>query len=252
MNKTNVPKDPKLPLSKTSRKAFERRYQELFLREAEEGVSDEKLMKAVNDYESKQNPNPESKEQEGIQTETGNVSDGKGTEEGNKTLNVDISKQIMKYNQDLYKRLTGKDADESWDNDKVIEEIEYSDAVQRYTDFTKVKPPLGWSTDDINKELEFLETRKSASNKYFDLFGSQPIHSMTNDQILNAVDVKQQEIAKANEAKEQPQAPDVSLQAGQVLATHKVTGETKVFNHITLKYLNDWEETPIAPKELRK
>lgn len=225
MNKTNVPKEPKLPLSKTSRKAFERRYQELFLREAEEGVSDEKLMKAVNDYESKQNPNPESKEQEGIKTETGNVSDGKGTEEGNKTLTVDISDRILKANQDAYKEITGKDADESWDNDKVVEEIE---------------------------NFRYTETRKAASNKYFDLFGSQPIDSMTNEQISNAVDVKQQEIDKANEAKEQPQAPDVSLQAGQVLATHKVTGETKVFNQITLKYLNDWEETPIAPKELRK
>lgn len=218
MNKTNVPKEPKLPLSKTSRKAFERRYQELFLREAEEGVSDEKLMKAVNDYESKQNPNPESKEQEGIQTETGNVSDGEGTEEG-------IESVVFTLNQDVYKSLTGKEADESWDNDKVVEEIE---------------------------NFRYIETRKSASNKYFDLFGSQPIESMTNEQISNAVDVKQQEIDKANEAKEQPQAPDVSLQAGQVLATQKVTGETKVFNQLTLKYLNDWEETPIAPKELRK
>lgn len=249
MNKTNVPKDPKLPLSKTSRKAFERRYQELFLREAEEGVSDEKLMKAVNDYESKSNPNPEQQKQEGIQTKKTNVSDGGKSEEGN-TEPVTVSS-----NKDWYKNITGKDADESWDNEKVLQEIEsfkYEEAVKKYFELTRTKPPIAWTTEEINYELVHLETRNSVSNKYFDLFGMKPIDSMTNEQIASAIEAKEAEIQKANEQKPEPAPTEVQLGKGQVLATNKVTGESKVFNKHTLKYLLDWEETPIAPKEIRK
>lgn len=216
MNKTNVPKNPKLPLSSTSRKAFERRYQELFLREAEKGISDEKLMKSVNDYESKSNPNSQEQKQEGIQDQVGNVSND---------ANIETEK---------------------------TEGQRHEDAVGRYVAIAGVQPMLEWSTEEMNAESLRLENLKEGSAKYFDLFGMKPIDSMTNEQIFNAIETKEKEIAKAKEAKKEDTTAGVSLETGQVLAKHKVTGESRVFNAHTLKYLNDWEETPIPPKELKK
>lgn len=204
---TKTPKNPRLPLSKTSREAFERRYQELFLREADANVSDEVLMKFVNDYETQKNPNSEDgKEQEGIQTNEGN---GKSEE------------QLRE------------------------------EAVKRFIDVAGVNPDESLTTEEIIAGSLTLENRKFGSKEYFDLFGTQPTESMTNEQIFNAIDVKKSELAQAEKPKGKPKAEFV-LEEGQVLATHKVTGEEKVFNVRTLKYLTDWEETPIAPKEIQK
>lgn len=254
MNKTEVPKNPKLPLVKSSRGAFERRYQELFLREPEKGLSDEKLMNAVNNYEQKANPNSESgKEQKTVQKETGNV---KNDIDAGTGKNGDDPVTVLSLNRDSYKNLTGKDAEESWTNEEVVKAMEsfnYVSLSERYEKLTGVKPLIGWTPEDVADEIQRLEYRASASKTYFDLFGKQPIDSMTNEQILNAVQVKNAEIEEASKAKPAAKAPEQGeLKAGQVLATHKVTGETQVFNVHTLKYLPEWEETPVKPKELLK
>ena len=64
---TTLPKNPKLPLSDSSKKLFLKRFEEIFLKPADKDISDETLMKVVNEY-SEQNQNS-GQEQEGVQAE---------------------------------------------------------------------------------------------------------------------------------------------------------------------------------------
>ena len=203
---TKTPKNPAMPLSKSSRQAFEKRYQEIFLKEAEKGISDEALMKAVNNNDEKKSNQENGTQSQGNQNQAGN---GK-TEE-----------QLRK------------------------------ESVKRYVDASGKQPEETWSTEEINAEALTFENRKEGEKKYFDLFGEKPLETMTNDQIFSAIDSKKGEIDSANMPKVEKSA-EVDLKEGQVIARHKASGEEKVFQAQTLKYLQDWEEVPQVPKEARK
>lgn len=203
---TKTPKNPAMPLSKSSRQAFEKRYQEIFLNEATKGISDEALMKAVNEHDEKTSNQEDRTQSQGNQNQAGN----------------------------------GK-----------TEEQLRQEAVKRYVDASGKQPEETLSTDEINAEALTFENRKEGEKQYFNLFGEKPLETMTNDQIFSAIDSKKGEIDSANMPKVEKFA-EVDLKEGQVLAKHKTSGEEKVFQAQTLKYLQDWEEVPQVPKEARK
>ena len=66
---TQTPKNPKLPLSKTSRNLFEKRFEEIFLIAPDKEMKDESLMKAVNENEQTNSNSDKGKAPEGIQNE---------------------------------------------------------------------------------------------------------------------------------------------------------------------------------------
>lgn len=197
----------KIPLSKANKAKFRDLYLKYYLKDAPSNITDEKLIKAVQDYEAKnQNQNSENgTEQKGNPNEAGS---------------------------------TGSD-------------VERDEAVKRFVKIAGVEPDEKLTTEEINAESLMLENRKVGSEKYFGLFGEQPTESMTNEQIFNAIDVKESEIAKANE-KPAKSDPEVSFDPEkQMLVKNKKTGEQMVINKPTFKFLqNDFEELAVVPKEI--
>lgn len=196
---TTTPKNPKLPLAKTSRQAFEKRFEEIFLKEAGKDISDEVLMKAVNDHDAKNPGSTSGQKQEAVQDEEINP----GTEE------VII------------------------DGDQAGEVILDQSGKALEVDVLEL-------TEDQVKEI---------SAKYFDLFGAKPLQSMTTDQMLNSIAIKQEEIDNAEKPKEVAKQ-QFELKEGQVVAKN-ASGQEMVFNKQTLKFLPEWKQVAEVPNEVK-
>ena len=194
----------KIPLSKANKAKFRDLYLKYYLKDAPSNITDEKLIKAVQDYEAK-NQNPDSKN---------------GTKQkGNAN--------------------------------KVGSEVERDEAIKRFVKMAGVEPDEKLTTEEINAESLTLENRKVGSEKYFGLFGEQPTESMTNEQIFNAIEVKESEIAKANEKPAVTEKRITFDPAKQMLVKNKKSGEQIVINKQTFKFLkNDFEELAVVPKEI--
>lgn len=189
---TQTPKNPKLPLSKSSRNLFEKRFEEIFLIAPDKEMKDESLMKAVNENEQTNSNSDKGKAPEGIQNEEG--------------TNVVL-----------------ENSDPTVDGGK-----------------SGIEPEHVWTEDEI----------ALIQNSYFDLFGQKPLESMTNEQAMNAILVKQSEIDKADKPEVLPVA-SIELKDGEVIARHVDTSEERVFQKQTLKYLTDWTEVVGVPNEIK-
>ena len=201
---TKTPKNPQLPLAKSSRSAFEKRFEEIYLKAPESGISDEVLMKAVNDHDASNQGSQSGQEQKGIQDEENNP----GTDEAGK-IESGAGDQQDEFVKDQKGNLVDRDQE------------------------------LPMSEEEIKKSLE----------KYFDLFGVKPLESMTMEQVLNSIEVKQSELDKAEKPKVVTENP-VELKEGQIYAINSA-GEKVVINKGTLKFLPDFKEFVQVPKELK-
>lgn len=201
---TKTPKNPQLPLAKSSRSAFEKRFEEIYLKAPESGISDEVLIKAVNDHDASNQGSQSGQEQKGIQDEENNP----GTDEAGK-IESGAGDQQDEFVKDQKGNLVDRDQE------------------------------LPMSEEEIKKSIE----------KYFDLFGVKPLESMTMQQVLNSIEVKQSELDKAEKPKVVAENP-VELKEGQIYAINSV-GEKVVINKGTLKFLPDFKEFVLVPKELK-
>ena len=201
---TKTPKNPQLPLAKSSRSAFEKRFEEIYLKAPESGISDEVLIKAVNDHDASNQSSQSGQEQKGIQDEENNP----GTDEAGK-IESGAGDQQDEFVKDQKGNLVDRDQER----------------------------PM--SEEEIKKSHE----------RYFDLFGVKPLESMTIEQVLNSIEVKQSELDKAEKPKVVAENP-VELKEGQIYAINSV-GEKVVINKGTLKFLPDFKEIVQVPKELK-
>lgn len=201
---TTTPKNPKLPLAKSSRQAFEKRFEEIFLKEAGKDISDEVLMKAVNDHDAKNPGSTSGQKQEAVQNEEINP----GTDEAGK-IESGAGDQPDEVVKDQKGNLVDKDQE------------------------------LPMSEEEIKKSLE----------KYFDLFGQKPLQSMTMEQVLNSISIKQEEIDNAEKPKEVAKQ-QFELKEGQVVAKN-ASGQEMVFNKQTLKFLPEWKQVAEVPNEVK-
>lgn len=72
----------KIPLSKANKKKFRDLYLQYYLKDAPDNINDESLIKAVQDYEAKQNPNSENgTKPEGTENEAGKAGNAKSDEQ---------------------------------------------------------------------------------------------------------------------------------------------------------------------------
>ena len=239
---TKTPKNPQLPLAKSSRSAFEKRFEEIYLKAAESGISDEVLIKAVNDHDASNQSSQSGQEQKGIQDEENNpgtdkAGSGEKPVEGLELINKnELTFEQMEALPKVYEDLFGNKIPDGMSMEDVIELI-----LQKQTENSQ--SPVQNSSSMTEDEIAEIQ------NNYFDLFGTKPLESMTIEQVLNSIEVKQSELDKAEKPKVVAENP-VELKEGQIYAINSV-GEKVVINKGTLKFLPDFKEFVQVPKELK-
>ena len=96
-----------------------------------------------------------------------------------------------------------------------------------------------------------------AKNKYFALFGKQPLEEMTIQQINSQIANEEKRLSDAkvdSKAKKEPKAEELEFDSAtqMVIVNKKNPSDKRVINKATFDFLkHDFEEVPNIPKELK-
>ena len=231
----------KFPLSKKAKAEFSDKYEKIFFKKPVHNISDEKLVELVNANIEKLGSDEKlsnESSQEGIQDEENGQGDG----------NIDA------------KNGNTENGEENG-GAGVIDE-DYETASAQYEEYFGRKPLVDYDSKRLFAEIEEDKAKKleieDAKNKYFDLFGKQPLEEMTIQQINSQIANEEKRLSDAkvdSKAKKEPKAEDLEFnsETQMIIVNKKNHSDKRVINKATFDFLkHDFDEVPNIPKELKK
>lgn len=250
----------KFPLSKKLKAQFVADYEKIFFKVPPHNIKDEKLVEVVNANRDKLTGNEGTQTtppQEGIQDakngDGGTIEtngDGIKPEDGT-GANGAIENTLLPKPP---KETTG--VTEEGESERASKEREYQ--LERFKELHGEQADGSiLSTDELTAMNLTKENFLTASKRYFDLFGKQPLEGMTNEQIFSAIanEEARQEEAKSK-AKTKVEPIESSLehdpQREMVIVNKKNQNDKRVINKTTFEFLkHDFDPVPSIPKELK-
>ena len=230
----------KFPLSKKARMEFSDKYEKIFFKKPVHNISDEKLVEMVNSNLEKLGANEKlsnESSQEGIQDEENGQGDG----------NIDAK--------------NGNTENGEENGEAGVKDEDYETASAQYEEYFGRKPLVDYDSKRLFAEIEEDKAKKleieDAKNKYFALFGKQPLEEMTIQQINSQIANEEKRLSDAkvdSKAKKEPKAEELEFDSAtqMVIVNKKNPSDKRVINKATFDFLkHDFEEVPNIPKELK-